>query len=95
MRSLALKGQRFETGEEICAAVQAATARRRLGMPLATPSTGDGGVGTGPAVSRASPLYRQLPELAGWTTKSVFGNTVMPLDPNDADDMMPRTASHW
>jgi hypothetical protein len=51
-------------------------------MPIATPSTGDGGVGTGPAVSLASPLYRQLPELAGWTTNtlSLGGCTVLVAD---------------
>src|SRR5215217_7998184 len=60
LRSLALKGRRFETWEEIVQAVARATT---YWTPTGTPSSGVAGVATRHAANLASPSFQKLPDL--------------------------------
>lgn len=51
MRSLALKGRRFETWDELCSAVEAATAYWNV-----HPIPSSGAVGTGTGADAGSPI---------------------------------------
>ncbi len=66
LRSLALKGRRFETWDEIVQAVGVATAywkrRRPTGTCTGTRSSGGAGAATVPGVRRGWPCCRQRPE---------------------------------
>src|SRR3954465_13138432 len=80
LRSLALKGRRFESWDEIAQAVRerrragtksrrGCARRPRTGTRPAIPSSGADGVATSPAAALAAPCPQRWHELGGCTTK--------------------------